>query len=278
MKIDIRAFILSLLLGVLLVAADVFLDNSFLYHFRVGVLGLSEVDANEMFMRLLILVTFIVFGAIVSRQLYRRKVLEKQHSESTEFLQQMLDSIPAPVFYKDSDYVYTGCNVSFEKYLGRHAADIVGKTVYELAPQHLADVYHQKDVELMENPGVQIYESNVAGKDGREMNVIFHKATLLDRKGNVSGLIGVILDITELRKAETAKQNLIDELREALGKVRILSGFLPICASCKKIRDDSGYWQQIEIYIRDNSNAEFSHSICPDCAEKLYEEYERDRR
>ena len=60
------------------------------------------------------------------------------------------------------------------------------------------------------------------------------------------------------------------ELQEALAKIRTLTGFLPICASCKKIRDDKGYWTQIETYIRDHSEAEFSHGICPECAKKLY--------
>ncbi len=60
------------------------------------------------------------------------------------------------------------------------------------------------------------------------------------------------------------------ELKEALGKVKLLSGFLPICSSCKKVRDDKGYWNQIEEYIRDHSEADFTHSFCPDCAEKLY--------
>ncbi|MCI5222388.1 MAG: hypothetical protein D3924_06900 [Candidatus Electrothrix sp. AR4] len=64
-----------------------------------------------------------------------------------------------------------------------------------------------------------------------------------------------------------------EKLQEALSKVKILSGFLPICASCKKIRDDRGYWNQIESYIREHSEAEFSHGICPDCAEKLYPEF-----
>lgn len=61
-----------------------------------------------------------------------------------------------------------------------------------------------------------------------------------------------------------------EELEKALAEVKRLSGFLPICASCKKIRDDEGYWQQVEVYIRDRSEAQFSHGICPDCAEKLY--------
>lgn len=62
----------------------------------------------------------------------------------------------------------------------------------------------------------------------------------------------------------------IVDLEDALCRVKLLSGFLPICASCKKIRDDEGYWNQIESYIQNHSEAEFSHSICPDCAKKLY--------
>jgi C4-dicarboxylate-specific signal transduction histidine kinase len=60
------------------------------------------------------------------------------------------------------------------------------------------------------------------------------------------------------------------ELREALSKVKILSGLLPICSSCKKIRDDQGYWNQMELYIHEHSEAEFTHSICPECAKKLF--------
>jgi len=73
-----------------------------------------------------------------------------------------------------------------------------------------------------------------------------------------------------LKRAEEEREKLIHELQEALAKVRTLSGMLPICASCKKIRDDKGYWNQMEAYIRDHSEAEFSHSICPDCKKKLY--------
>ncbi|MCG2752321.1 MAG: hypothetical protein L6301_10780 [Desulfobacteraceae bacterium] len=65
----------------------------------------------------------------------------------------------------------------------------------------------------------------------------------------------------------------IENLNEALTKVKLLGGLLPICASCKKIRDDKGYWNQIESYIKDHSEAEFSHGICPECAEKLYPEF-----
>jgi hypothetical protein len=66
---------------------------------------------------------------------------------------------------------------------------------------------------------------------------------------------------------------LITELQDALADVKLLSGLVPICASCKKIRDDQGYWTQIESYIQDRSDAKFSHSICPDCAQKMYPQY-----
>ena len=78
------------------------------------------------------------------------------------------------------------------------------------------------------------------------------------------------IEMENRKRAQIEKDNLIVELKDALRKVKTLSGLLPICASCKKIRDDNGYWNQIESYIQTYSEAEFSHSICPDCAKKLY--------
>jgi len=82
----------------------------------------------------------------------------------------------------------------------------------------------------------------------------------------------VATDFTDKKKNELEREQLITHLQEALAKIKTLSGFLPICASCKMIRDDQGYWNEIEAYIRDHSEADFSHSICPDCAKKLYPE------
>jgi GAF domain-containing protein len=74
----------------------------------------------------------------------------------------------------------------------------------------------------------------------------------------------------ERKRSEEERSRLIFELQESLARVRTLSGMLPICASCKKIRDDKGYWNQIETYIKDHSEAEFTHGICPECAARLY--------
>ncbi|MEN6440542.1 MAG: hypothetical protein ABFD97_18365 [Syntrophobacter sp.] len=77
-------------------------------------------------------------------------------------------------------------------------------------------------------------------------------------------------DILKIRKAEEEKEKIIIDLKDALANIRTLRGLLPICSHCKKIRDDEGYWQQIEYYIHEHSGTQFSHGICPDCLLKYY--------
>ena len=76
------------------------------------------------------------------------------------------------------------------------------------------------------------------------------------------------MDITARKTAETEREELIGELQEALAKVKTLSGLVPICAWCKKIRDDRGFWNEVEVYVQSRSDATFSHGVCPDCREK----------
>jgi CheY-like chemotaxis protein len=79
-------------------------------------------------------------------------------------------------------------------------------------------------------------------------------------------------------KAEEERERLIHELEDALAEIKTLRGILPICSSCKKIRDDEGYWNQLEAYIQEHSEAVFSHGLCPECAKKLYPEVFGDDR
>jgi PAS domain S-box-containing protein len=85
-------------------------------------------------------------------------------------------------------------------------------------------------------------------------------------------VFGVIQDITERKRSETVREALIEQLRKALDQIKTLDGIVPICASCKKIRDDKGYWEQVEAYVSRHTDARFSHGICPDCAARLYPE------
>ncbi len=98
---------------------------------------------------------------------------------------------------------------------------------------------------------------------------------IYDQKNKLRGRLFHFRDITDKRMAEMRLEKTVTELRQALTEVKTLSGLLPICSSCKKIRDDNGYWNEVENYIRRHSEAEFSHGICPDCMRKLYpDQYE----
>lgn len=88
--------------------------------------------------------------------------------------------------------------------------------------------------------------------------------------GGSGRMVGIVQDITHRKEREEEREDLIGKLSKALSEVKTLSGLLPICSRCKKIRDDQGYWNQIEGYIQRHSNAAFSHGICPECAKLLY--------
>lgn len=102
---------------------------------------------------------------------------------------------------------------------------------------------------------------------------------LTDTGGGKQGRLIILRDISAEKQLEAKREELIIGLQDALTQIKTLSGLLPICASCKKIRDDHGYWHQVEVYIREHSEVDFSHSICPECSEKLYPEfYEKVKR
>jgi DNA-binding response OmpR family regulator len=91
--------------------------------------------------------------------------------------------------------------------------------------------------------------------------------------GELRARVKVGCRLVETQDALAAK---VEELRRALDQIKTLRGIVPICASCKKIRDDQGYWSQVEVYVRDHTEAQFSHGICPDCMTKLYPEFAQD--
>ena len=98
--------------------------------------------------------------------------------------------------------------------------------------------------------------------------------TLFDATGRITGFEAVARDITERIRLERERERLIAELKEALASVKVLRGLLPICAGCKMVRDDHGYWTQIESYIREHTHAEFTHGLCPGCLTRYYQEIE----
>lgn len=206
----------------------------------------------------------------VIRDITKRKEADRILKETDAFLQNLLNAIPTPVFYKDRDGRYLGFNRAFEIFFGEKSERLIGKSVFDISPPELAEKYHKKDVDLFKGGGTQQYESQVKNAKGELRDVIFHKAVFEDNRGIVNGLIGTILDITDRKRTEGELLAERDKLREAVSEIKTLSELLPICANCKKIRDDEGYWNRIEAYIGRHLNAKFTHSICPECIEKLY--------
>ena len=185
-----------------------------------------------------------------------------------------------------TDYQYTVRIENGRAVETKHSPACVAVTGYT-AEEFAADPYlwirmvAPEDRELIIKRVEQILEGNdilpiehrFIRKDGMlrwvSDNIILYR----DLSGILLSYDGVVKDITERKLAEEERDKLIVELQEALAKVRHLSGLLPICASCKKIRNDKGFWEQVETYISEHSEALFSHAICPECGKKLYPEY-----
>lgn len=129
-----------------------------------------------------------------------------------QFTETLLQTIPLAVFYKDCQGRYLGCNSSFTEMLGVGRENIVGKTVFELWPEELAAVYHQHDQELLQNPRHQCYEFKLKNHHGEVKDVIYSKNVFRDEAGQVAGIIGAFLDISERKRAETALRELNETL------------------------------------------------------------------
>ncbi|OQX14240.1 MAG: hypothetical protein BWK80_42010, partial [Desulfobacteraceae bacterium IS3] len=130
--------------------------------------------------------------------------IEEKLNNQMKFSESLLNAVPCPIFYKDRSGKYTGCNADFETFIGKSQEDIIGKTVYDIATAEIAVKYEEEDLELFRNPGKQVYEWKVKNAEGSVKDVIFSKATFTNVGGEIAGLIGVILDVSDIKAAEAA--------------------------------------------------------------------------
>ncbi|MFA7404093.1 MAG: transporter substrate-binding domain-containing protein [Pelobacteraceae bacterium] len=178
---------------------------------------------------LLVLILFAwnrILRKMVNTRIAELKASGDSLRANEAFVKTLMNAIPIPIFYKDNTGRYMGFNSSFEEFYGVVQTELVGKSVFDIAPKELAEIYHAKDLELFQHAGSQIYESQVKNSRGDLRDVVFHKASFTDTGGQVCGLIGAILDITERNKAEQDRLNLERRLlhSQKLESLGILSG------------------------------------------------------
>lgn len=175
----------------------------------------------------------------------------RETTVSRNYVDNILKSMLNSLIVTDCDTVIQTVNPETLHLLGYTREELIGKSMHMIFSEHTA----AKEMET-ENKAdgkiIKAFETSYTRKDGTEVPVLFSRSAMRDRNGDLAGFICLAQDIQE---------------------IRTLRGLLPICSSCKKIRDDAGYWSQIENYISHHTKAEFSHGICPECAKKLYPDY-----
>lgn len=178
---------------------------------------------------LIIFLTPVVFLAVVTMALYLMLLSQGRRAEqiqkrSLQFLQALIDTLPTPVFYKDSHGYYLGCNVAFEALFKLSKEEVVGKTAYNVVPPELAAIYIKHDQLLMKEPlgATHQYESKIKTSEGLVRDVIFYKAKFEDEIHGSYGIIGTLLDITDrkvterrLRASEQQMADIINFLPDA---------------------------------------------------------------
>lgn len=200
--------------------------------------------------------------------------LEKLRNSEKHYRILMDESMdPTFSFYADGTYRYV--NKAFAKGVGRKVDEIIGHKIWDVFDRDEADKRFAVVKKVFTEGKTEEIEVRVPTPAGDTFYLTTAKP-ILEKSGTVETVICTSKNITKRKLAEIELKNERDNLLKALKEIKTLSGLLPICSSCKKIRDDKGYWNQIEAYISEHSKAEFSHGICPDCSQKLYSEFTAD--
>jgi PAS domain S-box-containing protein len=173
----------------------------------------------------------------------------------------LIESIPEGFQSFDPDFRLTFMNRAAENMLGRSAEELLGKTIWEQFPALDTDAEQLLRRVML----ARVASSRETYYAPRGRWVAFHVNPFRD------GISVLFRDISKRKVAEAERERLIGELQSALAHVRRLRGLVPICAWCKKIRNDQGYWEQLELYLKSHSEADFTHGMCPECAGKLSE-------
>ena len=184
------------------------------------------------------------------RDVTDRRQAEERVKEQRRLQDAILDSIPAPVFYKDNQGKYLGCNRAFLDFLGLSKTQVIDKSVFEVMSPEVAEIFYQADQNLFRERGAQVYETRIPFADGRIHDVIFHKAIFSDKEGVDAGIVGVIIDVTERKGAEESLRESEERYRTAIEQsndgIALVKGGLHIFVN-QKMAEIFGYDRPEEI-------------------------------
>lgn len=208
------------------------------------------------------------------REAAERRELHRAE-QARSHLAAIVDSSEDAIISSSLDGFILSWNAAAKKMFGYTTLEIQDKPITLLIPEESESKNLPLHRKVIQGEQVRRYSTLGRRKDGSTIHISLTISPILDHENKVTSTSTIARDITDLKKAEAEREKLVCELQIALSRVKTLSGLLPICAGCKKIRDDKGYWQQVDIYIKRNSNAEFTHGLCPDCMHAYYPDYVR---
>jgi PAS domain S-box-containing protein len=200
--------------------------------------------------------------------------LHKRAEGAMQYLAAIVESSEDAIYGKNLDSIIVSWNPSAERIYGYSAEEIVGRSIVTLFPLNRRDELLDIIATIRRGETVAIQETDRLHKSGRKIPMSLTVSPIRNISGEIIGASTISRDITKLKQVNYEREELIKRLTIAANQVRTLSGMLPICASCKRIRDDKGYWQQVETYIANHTSASFTHGVCPECAEQYKHDYQ----
>ncbi len=210
-------------------------------------------------------------GRAINRAI-RYAIDRKRAVAARSRLAAIVESSEDAIIGQQLDGTITSWNSSAERIFGYTAEEVIGHPISILVPPDRFEELAVTLDRIRSGEHVGHYETVRVRKDGHPIYVSLSLSPIKETESRVVGASSIARDITESRRIREEREKLLYELQQAMSKVKVLSGLIPICANCKKIRDDKGYWNHLEVYIRTHSEADFTHGICPACLEKLYPE------
>lgn len=194
------------------------------------------------------------------------------HAEfSPQWMQLVLDESTDPIFCIQEDGTYRYLNHAFSSAFGRQPEELIGKRIYDVFSLEEAEKRMAVVKRAFATAETIVFDVKVPAIDGERYYMTSVKP-IRSGEGQVVAVVCISKEITERKRAELEREQLITELKQALQKVHLLSGLLPICSWCKKIRDNQGHWSQLETYVAAHSEVDFTHGLCPDCAREHFSE------